>query len=90
MKFGMDPTPGLAAADVAKAYVGAVEGVQQGKIIDPGQVSGIAHFAHALWRPGPVGYLYSPQSAIGCEVSWHRPWGRNGIYRQSDHQRAVR
>jgi NAD(P)-dependent dehydrogenase (short-subunit alcohol dehydrogenase family) len=35
VKFGMDPTPGLAAADVAKAYVAAVEGSQQGKIVDP-------------------------------------------------------
>ena len=38
VKFGMDPTPGLAAADVAKAYVAAVEGVQQGKIIEAGKV----------------------------------------------------
>jgi NAD(P)-dependent dehydrogenase (short-subunit alcohol dehydrogenase family) len=34
VKFGMDPTPGLASADVAKAYVAAVEGSHQGKIID--------------------------------------------------------
>lgn len=34
VKFGMDPTPGLAAADVAKAYVAAVEGAQQGEIIE--------------------------------------------------------
>jgi NAD(P)-dependent dehydrogenase (short-subunit alcohol dehydrogenase family) len=33
VKFGMDPTPGLAAAAVAKAYVAAVEGAQQGEII---------------------------------------------------------
>jgi NAD(P)-dependent dehydrogenase (short-subunit alcohol dehydrogenase family) len=38
VKFGMDPTPGLAAADVAKAYVAAVEGAQQGKIIEAGKV----------------------------------------------------
>jgi NAD(P)-dependent dehydrogenase (short-subunit alcohol dehydrogenase family) len=38
VKFGMDPTPGLAAADVAKAYVAAVEGVQQGKIIEAAKV----------------------------------------------------
>ena len=37
VKFGMDPTPGLAASDVAKAYVAAVEGSQQGKILDPAQ-----------------------------------------------------
>lgn len=37
VKFGMDPTPGLAAADVAKAYVAAVEGSHQGKILDPAQ-----------------------------------------------------
>jgi hypothetical protein len=36
----MDPTPGLAAADVAKAYVAAVEGVQQGKIIEAARVGG--------------------------------------------------
>jgi NAD(P)-dependent dehydrogenase (short-subunit alcohol dehydrogenase family) len=35
VKFGMDPSPGLAAADVAKAYVAAVEGKQQGQILDP-------------------------------------------------------
>jgi NAD(P)-dependent dehydrogenase (short-subunit alcohol dehydrogenase family) len=40
VKFGMDPTPGLAAADVAKAYVAAVEGVQQGKIIEAARVGG--------------------------------------------------
>lgn len=34
VKYGMDPTPGLSAADSAKAYVAAVEGSQQGKIID--------------------------------------------------------
>jgi len=35
VKFGMDPTPGLASADVAKAYVAAIEGQQQGQILDP-------------------------------------------------------
>ena len=34
VKFGMDPTPGLAAADVAKAYVAAVEGAHQGQILE--------------------------------------------------------
>jgi hypothetical protein len=34
VKFGMDPTPGLAAADVAKAYVAAVEGAYQGQILE--------------------------------------------------------
>ena len=38
VKFDMDPTPGLAAADVAKAYVAAVEGASQGKIIEAGKV----------------------------------------------------
>jgi NAD(P)-dependent dehydrogenase (short-subunit alcohol dehydrogenase family) len=33
VKFGMDPSPGLAATDVAKAYVAAVEGAMQGEII---------------------------------------------------------
>ena len=33
VKLGMDPSPGLAAADVAKAYVAAVEGTMQGEII---------------------------------------------------------
>jgi NAD(P)-dependent dehydrogenase (short-subunit alcohol dehydrogenase family) len=33
VKFGMDPTPGLPAAAVAKAYVAAVEGAMQGEII---------------------------------------------------------
>jgi len=32
-KLGMDPTPGLPAADVAKAYLAAVEGTMQGEII---------------------------------------------------------
>jgi hypothetical protein len=36
----MDPTPGLAAVDVAKAYVEAIEGNQQGKIFDPRHRSG--------------------------------------------------
>jgi NAD(P)-dependent dehydrogenase (short-subunit alcohol dehydrogenase family) len=35
VKFGMDPSPGLASADVAKAYVAAVEGTYQGQILDP-------------------------------------------------------
>ena len=34
VKFGMDPTPGLAASSVAKAYVAAVEGTDQGKILE--------------------------------------------------------
>ena len=42
VKFGMDPTPGLASPDVAKAYVAAVEGSHQGKIIDPGRLSGLS------------------------------------------------
>ena len=40
VKLRMDPAPGLAAADVAKAYVAAVEGSSQGKIIEPGKVGG--------------------------------------------------
>jgi NAD(P)-dependent dehydrogenase (short-subunit alcohol dehydrogenase family) len=41
VKLGMDPTPGLASATVAKAYVAAVEGSHQGKILDPtGQLDG--------------------------------------------------
>jgi len=35
VKLGMDPSPGLAAADVAQAYVAAVEGSHQGKVFDP-------------------------------------------------------
>jgi NAD(P)-dependent dehydrogenase (short-subunit alcohol dehydrogenase family) len=35
VKFGMDPISGLASAEVAKAYVAAVEGSHQGRIIDP-------------------------------------------------------
>jgi len=34
VKLGMDPTSGLASADVAKAYVAAVEGSQQGVLLD--------------------------------------------------------
>jgi NAD(P)-dependent dehydrogenase (short-subunit alcohol dehydrogenase family) len=37
VKLGMDSAPGLSAADVAKAYVAAVEGSQQGVILDPRQ-----------------------------------------------------
>ena len=33
VKFGMDPTPGLPSADVAKAYVAAVEGSRRGEIL---------------------------------------------------------
>jgi NAD(P)-dependent dehydrogenase (short-subunit alcohol dehydrogenase family) len=40
VKFGMDPTSGLASAEVAKAYVAAVEGSHQGKIIDPRRLGG--------------------------------------------------
>jgi NAD(P)-dependent dehydrogenase (short-subunit alcohol dehydrogenase family) len=40
IKLGMDPTPGLASAYVAKAYVAAVEGSQQGAVLDPRQFSG--------------------------------------------------
>jgi NAD(P)-dependent dehydrogenase (short-subunit alcohol dehydrogenase family) len=36
VKFGMDPTPGLAAAVVAKTYVDVVEGSHQGKILAAG------------------------------------------------------
>ena len=39
MKLGMDPTSGLASADVAKAYVAAVEGSHQGVILDPRQLA---------------------------------------------------
>jgi NAD(P)-dependent dehydrogenase (short-subunit alcohol dehydrogenase family) len=35
VKFGMDPSPALVSADVAKAYVAAVEGTYQGQILDP-------------------------------------------------------
>ena len=35
VKLGMDPASGLAAADVAKAYVAAVEGSHQGMVLDP-------------------------------------------------------
>jgi hypothetical protein len=35
VKLGMDPAAGLSAADVAKAYVVAVEGSDQGAILDP-------------------------------------------------------
>ncbi len=35
IKLRMDPTAGLASADVAKAYVAAVEGSHQGRILDP-------------------------------------------------------
>jgi NAD(P)-dependent dehydrogenase (short-subunit alcohol dehydrogenase family) len=34
VKYGMDPAPGLSAADSAKAYVAAVEGSHQGKVIE--------------------------------------------------------
>jgi NAD(P)-dependent dehydrogenase (short-subunit alcohol dehydrogenase family) len=40
IKLGMEPTPGLASADVAKAYVAAVEGSHQGAVLDPRQFSG--------------------------------------------------
>ena len=40
VKLGMDPTTGLASADVAKAYVAAVEGSHQGKILDPRRLGG--------------------------------------------------
>ena len=38
VKFGMDPASGVASTEVAKAYVAAVEGSHQGKIIDPSRL----------------------------------------------------
>jgi hypothetical protein len=35
VRFGMDPTSGKAAADVARAYVEAVEGSMNGNTIEP-------------------------------------------------------
>ena len=35
LKLGIDPTSGLAAAEVAKIYLAAVEGSHQGVILDP-------------------------------------------------------
>jgi NAD(P)-dependent dehydrogenase (short-subunit alcohol dehydrogenase family) len=35
LKLKMDPAPGLSAADVAKAYVAAVEGKHQGQTLEP-------------------------------------------------------
>ena len=35
VKLGMDPTSGLASAEVAKAYVATVEGSHRGVILDP-------------------------------------------------------
>ena len=35
VKFGMDPAPGKAAVDVARAYVEAVEGSMNGETIEP-------------------------------------------------------
>jgi NAD(P)-dependent dehydrogenase (short-subunit alcohol dehydrogenase family) len=37
VKLGMDPKPGLPAAEVAKAYVAAVEQPHQGKVLDARQ-----------------------------------------------------
>ena len=34
-KLGMDPVAGLAAHDIAKAYVAAVEGTLNGEVLDP-------------------------------------------------------
>jgi NAD(P)-dependent dehydrogenase (short-subunit alcohol dehydrogenase family) len=39
IKLGMNPSPGLSSADVAKAYVAAVEGPHQGRILDPHEFS---------------------------------------------------
>ncbi len=39
VKYGMDPAPGLSAADSAKAYVDAVEGAHQGKIIEAAKLA---------------------------------------------------
>lgn len=38
VKFGMDPSIGLAASEVAKAYVAAVEGSYDGVVLDPRQL----------------------------------------------------
>ena len=39
VKFGMDPTPVLASAVIAKAYVVAVEGSHQSNILEPGRLN---------------------------------------------------
>jgi len=39
VKLGRDPSPGLASADVAKAYVAAAEGPHQGQILDPAELN---------------------------------------------------
>ncbi len=41
IKFGMDPSPGQAAADVAKAYFAAVQGKQQGQVPRPASGTGL-------------------------------------------------
>lgn len=38
VKLGMDPTSGLASAEVAKGYVAAVEGSRHGVILEPRQL----------------------------------------------------
>lgn len=38
IQLHMDPSPGLPAAEVAKAYVASVEGGLQGSVIEPGKI----------------------------------------------------
>ncbi len=40
VKLRVDPAPGMAAADVAKAHVAAAEGAYRGKVLDPGTLGG--------------------------------------------------
>jgi len=40
VKLGMDPSAGLPSAEVATAYVAALEGAQQGEVIDPRRRAG--------------------------------------------------
>lgn len=40
VKLGMDPSAGLPSAEVARAYMAAVEGAQQGQVIDPRRLTG--------------------------------------------------
>jgi NAD(P)-dependent dehydrogenase (short-subunit alcohol dehydrogenase family) len=75
VKYGMDPTPGLAASDVAKAYVAAVEGSHQGKIrTHPTCAQGRGRRAR---RHRALGYA---ATAVGASTAgWRRPFQAQGI-----------
>ena len=63
VKLGMDPTSGLASADVAKAYVAAIEGSHQGVILDLANSENSRREALGVRGPRHTHYKVTPSRA---------------------------